>query len=182
MMTPKFSKKEKEVIKYLLEGKTNKQIAHQLGVSVRTIEFHLGNIYARLDTRSRTETVVKLTELSLRKATGKNTSKVLRDSTVAKKDTQLNNGENQTKRRFTMKNLLIGVTVGVLLTLSIVFTTSYVNRSNGVEAATPTLISFETPTPVPFEMVETATPIPVNMEETPTHLPGIIAPTLTKIP
>jgi len=46
MMTPKFSKKEKEVIKYLLEGKTNKQIAHQLGVSVRTIEFHLGNIYA----------------------------------------------------------------------------------------------------------------------------------------
>ena len=141
MTTPKFSKKEEEVIKYLLEGKSNKQIAQKLSVSIRTVEFHLSNIYARLDTRSRTETALKLTEINLSKTAGKNTSKVLRDSTVVKKNIDVDNGENPIRRRFTMKNLLIGILVGVLVTVLIIFTASYINESDGV--ATPTL-SLET--------------------------------------
>lgn len=182
MTSPQFSKKEKEVIKYLLEGKTNKQIAQILGISVRTVEFHLGNIYARLNTRSRTETVVKLTEMGLHKSTGKSTGRDLRGSTVAEKDIPVNNGENQIKRRFTMKNLLIGITVGILSTLLIVSTILYVDRTNRVEMATPTLIPFETSTPMPFGMDGTATPIPASMEETSTPLPTIIASTPTRVP
>ncbi|MBL8101129.1 MAG: response regulator transcription factor [Anaerolineales bacterium] len=186
MPNPKFSKREKEVTTYLLEGKSNKQIAHKLGVSVRTVEFHLSNIYARLNTRSRTEAVIKLTELNLRKTAGKNTSKVLRKSTVTKKGQRVENGGNQIKRRFPMKNLLIGITAGVLLTVMIMFAVSYVNTNGGaavvIGGATPTLIPFETPTPVPFGINDTATPIPMNVEETATPLPMTVEPTSTPFP
>ena len=38
------SKREKDVVGLLLQGKSNKQIALALGLSERTIEFHLNNI------------------------------------------------------------------------------------------------------------------------------------------
>ena len=186
MPNPKFSKREKEVTKFLLEGKSNKQIAHKLGISVRTVEFHLSNIYTRLNTRSRTEAVIKLTELNLRKTAGKNTSKVLRKSTVAKKGQLVENGGNQIKRRFPMKNLLIGITVGVILTVMVVFAVSYVNTNGGaavvIGGATPTLVPFETPTPVPFEINGTATPIPMNIEDISTPLPMTVESTSTPFP
>ena len=43
----KLSKRERQVLKFLLEGKGNKQIAASLSISVRTVEFHLRNIYAK---------------------------------------------------------------------------------------------------------------------------------------
>jgi DNA-binding CsgD family transcriptional regulator len=184
MSNPKFSKREKEVTKFLLEGKSNKQIAHKLGVSVRTVEFHLSNIYARLNTRSRTEAVIKLTELNLRKPAGKNTGKVLRKSTVTKKGQFVENGGNQIQRRFPMKNLLLGIVTGVMLTLIIIFTVSYVNTHGGpaivMGRVTPTLVPFETPTLVPFEM--TATPTALIMEETSTPFPMTLEPASTPIP
>lgn len=140
MITPKFSPKENEVIKCLRAGQSNKQIAQSLGVSVRTVEFHLSNIYARLDTRSRTEAVIKLTELNLRESTGENTGQVLRKSTVVKKTQGVENGKTQIKRRFPMKNLLIGIIAGVVLTLAIVFVVSTMDilRSNLISKATTT--------------------------------------------
>jgi DNA-binding NarL/FixJ family response regulator len=36
-------------------GKTNRQIAAELYISVKTVEFHLAQILARLDVDSRTE-------------------------------------------------------------------------------------------------------------------------------
>jgi len=182
MTTQKFRKREKEVIEYLLEGKSNKQIAQKLGVSVRTVEFHLSNIYARLNVHSRTEAAIKLTEMNLRQPASSNTSRVLRKSTVAKKSRSVENGRNQSKRRFPMKNLLIGLAIGVTLTLLIAFALSYINgpvTGNGTgtattERETPTMIPFDesTHTPVPLE---TATLIPtvtqLNNMETPTLLP-----------
>ena len=50
----KFSKREKDVVRLLLRGKSNKQIALELGISNRTVEFHLSNIYAKLGVNSRT--------------------------------------------------------------------------------------------------------------------------------
>lgn len=81
-----------------------------------------------------------------------------------------------------MKNLLIGITVGILSTLLIVSTILYVDRTNRVETAAPTLIPFETSTPMPFGMDEAGTPIPASMEETSTPLPTSIASTPTKVP
>ena len=73
-----FSKREKEVIQLLIQAKSNKEIALALGVSVRAVEFHLSNIYSKLSVSSRTEAVLKLSELQLRESTGEE----LRKSTV----------------------------------------------------------------------------------------------------
>ena len=54
------SDREKEVVKLLLEGKSNKLIASALGISDRTVEFHLKNIYAKYQVSSRMELVLKL--------------------------------------------------------------------------------------------------------------------------
>src|SRR5688500_16438743 len=58
------SPRENEVAHLLLEGKSNKQIAFSLGVSIRTVEFHLRNIFAKLEVGSRVELVLKLGEAS----------------------------------------------------------------------------------------------------------------------
>ena len=50
-MTPR----EKEVVTSLLEGKSNKQTAYELGISVRTVEVHRANILEKLEVNSITE-------------------------------------------------------------------------------------------------------------------------------
>ena len=54
------SKREKEVIKLVLQGKSNKQIALSLDITVRTVEFHLKNVYAKFQVSSRVELILKL--------------------------------------------------------------------------------------------------------------------------
>jgi DNA-binding CsgD family transcriptional regulator len=56
----KLSSREQEVVKLLLEGKSNKLMALSLGISERTVEFHLKNIYAKLQVSSRVELILKL--------------------------------------------------------------------------------------------------------------------------
>lgn len=51
------SKREREVLQLLTEGKDNQKIALSLGVSVNTVEKHLKNIYEKLCVTSRTEAV-----------------------------------------------------------------------------------------------------------------------------
>jgi DNA-binding NarL/FixJ family response regulator len=50
--------RELEVLRLLAEGLSNKAIADALGVSPRTINFHLDNLYAKLGVTSRTEAAV----------------------------------------------------------------------------------------------------------------------------
>src|SRR5574339_901969 len=64
----RFSQREKDVVAALLQGKSNKQIAAELGISNRTVEFHLTHIYARLGVGSRSEAILKLTESDLRES------------------------------------------------------------------------------------------------------------------
>jgi DNA-binding CsgD family transcriptional regulator len=54
------SKREKEVLHLVLQGKSNKQIALSLGITVRTVEFHLKNVYAKFQVGSRIELILKL--------------------------------------------------------------------------------------------------------------------------
>lgn len=58
-----FTEKELQVIRMLLDGKSNNQIALQLGVSARAVEHHLTHIYENLEVSSRAEAIVKLIHL-----------------------------------------------------------------------------------------------------------------------
>lgn len=57
---PRLSNREWDVLKLLLQGKSNKLIASSLGISARTVEFHLKNIYTKFQVSSRIELILKL--------------------------------------------------------------------------------------------------------------------------
>jgi DNA-binding NarL/FixJ family response regulator len=46
---------ELQIATMVAEGRTNKGIAASLFLSPKTIEFHLGHVYRKLDVRNRTE-------------------------------------------------------------------------------------------------------------------------------
>jgi DNA-binding NarL/FixJ family response regulator len=50
--------REREVLRLLAQGLSNKNIAQKLYLSVRTVEGHLANIYGKLQVKSRTEAVL----------------------------------------------------------------------------------------------------------------------------
>ena len=56
------SAKATEVLGYVAQGYSNKEVAKALGLSVETIHAYLKNIYAKLHVRSRTEAVMKFRE------------------------------------------------------------------------------------------------------------------------
>lgn len=84
----KLSTREWEVVNLLLQGKSNKLIAWSLGISDRTVEFHLKNIYAKFQVSSRVELI-----LELGKASGKFETENLGDSTVVDAMESAENGD-----------------------------------------------------------------------------------------
>ena len=52
-----FSPRELEVLTLAADGLTNKEIAYRLGLSERTIQFHLNSVFNKSGTNSRTEAV-----------------------------------------------------------------------------------------------------------------------------
>jgi DNA-binding CsgD family transcriptional regulator len=154
-----FSERERQVIECLIRSQSNKQIALALGVSVRTVEFHLSNIYAKLGVTSRTEAALKLTEGNLRGSAGAD----LRESTVAEMDKSADNGEIISPRRLSMKNfayILGGLLVTTLVIWLVVMDTS--GRAAEVLPATSTF----TPASVPTA-ASTATPAAPTATPTP---------------
>ena len=55
---------ERRVAEQVAEGRRNEEIAADLGVSARTVEWHLTNVYRKLHVRNRTELVLKTTSRS----------------------------------------------------------------------------------------------------------------------
>lgn len=47
--------REKEVLRLIVQGYTNKQVSEELGISVRTVEGHRGNLTDKLGIRSRVD-------------------------------------------------------------------------------------------------------------------------------
>jgi len=82
------SKREREVFKLVLQGKSNKQIALSLAISVRTVEFHLKNVYAKFQVSSRIELLLKLGH-----ATGAAKIEELGYSTVDRRGENAENGD-----------------------------------------------------------------------------------------
>lgn len=62
-----FSEREIEVLRHMVEGRTNGQIASELDLSLSTIKFHVGNILSKLHAESRTEAVSRALQHNLLK-------------------------------------------------------------------------------------------------------------------
>ena len=45
--------RELEILQLVVAGKTNKEIAHEVLISKKTVEFHLGHIYTKVGVRTR---------------------------------------------------------------------------------------------------------------------------------
>lgn len=58
--------REQEVLRWVSAGKSDKQVAAALGMSVRTVHKHLENAYAKLGVRSRTAAVMRLESMRRR--------------------------------------------------------------------------------------------------------------------
>ena len=54
---PRLTAREREIVQLLTEGKTNKEVAVALGVSVKTVDAHRANIMHKLNLRSVTDLV-----------------------------------------------------------------------------------------------------------------------------
>ena len=62
----RFSKKENQIIELLTQGYTYKMIADRLCVTPSAVNFHIQNIYVKLDVNSKAEALKKLQELEIR--------------------------------------------------------------------------------------------------------------------
>jgi DNA-binding CsgD family transcriptional regulator len=57
--------RELEVLSLLAEGASNKAIARQLGISVHTAKFHVGQLLGKLDATGRTDAVAHAARLGV---------------------------------------------------------------------------------------------------------------------
>jgi DNA-binding NarL/FixJ family response regulator len=53
--TGELTPRERDVLALLVDGRTNRQVAHQLYISEKTVSVHVSNLLAKLGVRSRTE-------------------------------------------------------------------------------------------------------------------------------
>jgi len=154
-----FSKREKEVIALLLEGKSNKQIALTLGISISTAEFHLGNIYSKLHLSSRSEAILMLSKNHLWESIGEPNSNNLQETPVELDDNPSHNKGKlfESIRSFSMKTIVyIGTGLVAVILIFILFLTS--NRGGQ---------KIEQPTAIPFPTEETVTAVPDRPTPTP---------------
>ena len=151
-----FSEREKEVIRLLLQGKSNKQIALSLGISASTVEYHLKNVYKKLQVNSRTEAVLRLG-----KSIGNDTSGELGKSTVEISGEPADNGGKSISTRRIPMNKMYLIFGGLLTTVLVVVLVLVNIPAQNTEVA-PT-VTFSTMTEVPTKIAtETITPIPVQ--------------------
>ncbi|KXX72233.1 response regulator transcription factor [Flammeovirga sp. SJP92] len=62
------TKREKEILKYVVHGKSSKEIAGILNKSVRTVETHRFNIMKKMEVKSAVELIAKVNEIASLKA------------------------------------------------------------------------------------------------------------------
>jgi DNA-binding NarL/FixJ family response regulator len=56
--------REQEVYELVITGKCNKDISAQLGITTRTVRFHLSNIFVKTSVSSRLELICAMINLS----------------------------------------------------------------------------------------------------------------------
>lgn len=61
-MVERLTEREYQVLILVAKSKTNKEIARELHISIKTVEYHITNILGKLGAANRTEAVVKALE------------------------------------------------------------------------------------------------------------------------
>jgi DNA-binding NarL/FixJ family response regulator len=61
----RMTKRQREVLRLIAEGKSNKEIAAKLRITERTVKFHVASILNRLDAENRAQAVAMATERHL---------------------------------------------------------------------------------------------------------------------
>ena len=69
LLPKQLSEREYEVLRLLVQGKTNPEIAQQLTISVGTVKIHVEHILAKLRVSDRTQAAVRAIELGLLRTT-----------------------------------------------------------------------------------------------------------------
>ena len=140
-----FSEREMQVIDEIMLGKSNKQIATDLHISVRTVEFHNRNIYEKLGVASRAEAILKLSENHLRETTGDVNENNQGISPVAMVGELPDNNARSITRRLPMRNVLYSV-FGGLITIGLIVTLLLTNPGILKQALTPEAPTMPLPT------------------------------------
>lgn len=111
------SRREKDVVGLLLQGRSNKQIALSLGVSERTVEFHLKNVYEKAQVASRVELILKLG-----KTTGRDPANLV-ESTVEADGESIDNGSQPARTRAaqSLRNTVSLIRKEIAMTIRISF-------------------------------------------------------------
>jgi DNA-binding NarL/FixJ family response regulator len=63
--TPMLTPRERAVLEHLARGLGNKQIAAALGISERTVKFHVSSVFAKLGVSNRTEAVARAAQAGI---------------------------------------------------------------------------------------------------------------------
>lgn len=63
--TPQLTQQEKQILNMVRSGSTNKEIALAMSISVRTVEYHLGKVFQKLEVSNRIAAVMTATKLGL---------------------------------------------------------------------------------------------------------------------
>jgi len=120
------TKREKEILAQLLQGQSNRQIAYSLQISIRTVEFHLTNIYAKFNVSSRVELILHLVNTAGQNSfakhgvsTGDNRKQILDNRAKAKSLNRLFGKSSLPRKELAMKKrwpiyLLIGLFFGAV--------------------------------------------------------------------
>ncbi|HLM21803.1 MAG TPA: response regulator transcription factor [Propionibacteriaceae bacterium] len=64
-VTPALTPREQAVLEHLARGLGNKQIAAALGISERTVKFHVSSVFTKLQATNRTEAVTRAVQAGL---------------------------------------------------------------------------------------------------------------------
>ena len=68
--TGKLSRREYEVLQFIAQGLSNKQIAHALQISENTVKYHVTSLLNKLGADSRAQTVALAAQLNLLRSSG----------------------------------------------------------------------------------------------------------------
>jgi LuxR family maltose regulon positive regulatory protein len=61
----KLSKREREILTLIAEGKSNNEISKELFISANTTQWHISHIYSKLGVKSRTQAILKSKEIGI---------------------------------------------------------------------------------------------------------------------